>query len=116
MRPIIALILALTAAASAAPPTGLDSRQACVYECGCNSPDNNPPPDTGSCCSSAGGSLGGDVCPLFSLFWPLVSQGQASAVDPAEGHPALCINQPLRAIRLYRLSLITGCVLILEWM
>ncbi|KAK1760374.1 hypothetical protein QBC47DRAFT_396370 [Echria macrotheca] len=62
MRLIIALIFALAAGASAAPSPGLDNRQACVYECGCNSPDDNPPPDTGSCCSSAGGSLGGDLC------------------------------------------------------
>ncbi|KAK4199240.1 hypothetical protein QBC40DRAFT_297793 [Triangularia verruculosa] len=62
------LLLALTALVSAAPQLNgeLDSRQTCIYDCGCSSGSGepSPPPDTATCCASVGGTLGngGTLC------------------------------------------------------
>jgi hypothetical protein len=74
MHPIACLVLALAAAVSAVPApsdnavaNGLEIRQECLFECLCDSPDDEPVTSTGTCCASVSGSLNNGVCCIGSL-------------------------------------------------
>lgn len=76
MRPVIAVILALAAAVSAAPGnTGAEpgssllGRQNCIYQCNCGSSTGEPNPASATCCASVGGSWDGNVCPRFPFHF-----------------------------------------------
>ncbi|KAK3306163.1 uncharacterized protein B0T15DRAFT_503142 [Chaetomium strumarium] len=70
MKSIAAILLTLATVATAAPSINanapadaaamLSSRQECVYDCGCSSPNS----DTAACCAAVGGTLGneGTLC------------------------------------------------------
>jgi len=69
MHPVACLVLALAAAAAAAPASdasavanGLETRQTCLFECLCDSPNDVPVGSTSTCCASIGGSFDNGVC------------------------------------------------------
>ncbi|KAK0740134.1 hypothetical protein B0T18DRAFT_431497 [Schizothecium vesticola] len=69
MHLIACLVLALAAAVSAVPApsdnavaNGLEIRQECLFECLCDSPDDEPVASTGTCCASVSGSLNNGRC------------------------------------------------------
>lgn len=76
MRPVIALILTLAAAVSAAPGNtdaesgSLLSRQNCIYQCSCSSSTQVPNPASVTCCASVGGSWNGNVCHISCFTLP----------------------------------------------
>ena len=110
MHPIACLVIALAAAVSAAPApndntvaNSLETRQTCLFDCLCDSPDDEPVASTGTCCASVGGLLSNGVCCPRSLgvvlFLHTSTNGSRSSVAKTSCRGRLLPTGPAAPIK-----------------